>query len=87
VGPPATHSGTRLSVTLRPGGTAHVLLVVVDAHLLCAHPVKTTDLRVFPPGQTRAQAVPFASLGCPGKSVLNVDSIHPGTGIPGYSHQ
>ncbi len=85
VGLPATHSGGRVGVTLQPRGTAHVLLVVVDAFLLCGHPVHATDLRVFPPGQFHSQTVPLATFGCPGKSVLQVDSIHPGAGIPGFS--
>jgi hypothetical protein len=47
--------------------------------------VHASQLKVFPPGQFRAQIVAFSSLGCPGKSVLSVDSVHPGTGIHGFS--
>ena len=85
VGKPASHSGARLTVTLAPGGTAHVVLVVTQAGFICAHPVKAALLRVFPPGQTHAQLVPFSSGGCRGKSVLHVDALHPGAGIPGFS--
>ena len=85
VGKPATHSGAKLTVTLAPGATAHVVLRVTDAGILCAHPVKAEVLRVFPPGQFRAQRVPFPSEGCPGKSVMHVDAMHPGAGIPGFS--
>lgn len=85
VGLPATHSGGRLLVTLAPGGTTHFVLRVVDAGIVCAHPVNATVLRVFPPGQTHAQILGFPSQGCPGKSVLSVDSVHPGTGIPGFT--
>jgi Protein of unknown function (DUF4232) len=85
VGRPATHYGHRIALVLKPGGTAHVVLVVVDAFVICSHPVKATDLRVFPPGQFHSQNVPLATRACPGTSVLQVDSVHPGTGIPGFT--
>jgi hypothetical protein len=85
VGKPATHSGAKLTVTLAPGATAHVVLAVTNASLLCANPVKAVALRVFPPGQFHAQLVPFPSQGCPGKSVMHVDAMHPRAGIPGFS--
>ena len=85
VGLPASHSGTRLTVTLAPGGTAHVVLELTQAAFVCAHPVKTSVLRVFAPGQTHAQLVEFPSASCPGKSLLHVDALHPGAGIPGFS--
>jgi hypothetical protein len=85
VGNPATHSGAKQTVTLAPGSTAHVVLEVTNAGLICAHPVKATVLKVFPPGQFHAQLVGFPSEGCPGKSVLHVDAVHPRAGIPGFS--
>jgi hypothetical protein len=85
VGSPATHSGAKLTVTLAPGATAHVVLEVTNASLVCAHPVKAAVLRVFPPGQFHAQLVGFPSEGCPGKSVMHVDAMHPRAGIPGFS--
>lgn len=85
VGRPATTYGHRIGVTLRPGDTAHAVLVVINASVVCNHPVKATQIRVFPPGQFRAQSVPLSSLGCPGKSVLRIDSVHPGAGIPFFS--
>jgi hypothetical protein len=85
VGKAATHSGAKLTVTLAPGATAHVVLEVTNAGLLCAHPVKTTSLRVFPPGQFHAQLVGFPSHGCIGKSVMHVDAMHPRAGVPGFS--
>jgi uncharacterized protein DUF4232 len=87
VGRAASHYGRRLSVTLKPGGTTHMVLVVTDAFLLCTHPVRATDLRVFPPGQVHSQNVPLATRQCPGKSALAVDSVHPGTGIPGFTRR
>jgi hypothetical protein len=84
VGLPATHGGTKLTVTLAPGATAHVVLDVTDAANLC-NPVKTAVLRVFPPGQIHAQLLSFPSEGCPGKSVMHVDAMHPRAGIPFFS--
>jgi hypothetical protein len=86
VGHPATHSGHRIGVTLRPGATTHMVLVITDASLVCRHPVRATELRVFPPGQFHSQNVPLSTQQCIGKSVLSVDSVHPGTGIPGFTN-
>jgi uncharacterized protein DUF4232 len=85
VGLPATHSGSKATITLAPGATAHVVLEVTQAGLICAHPVNAVTLRVFPPNQFHAQLVPFPSQGCPGKSVMHVDAMHPRAGIPGFS--
>jgi hypothetical protein len=85
VGHAASHTGPRVSVTLKPGGTTHVVLVVTDASIVCRQPVKATDIRVFPPGQFHSQSVPLATRQCIGKSVLSVDSVHPGAGIPGFT--
>ena len=85
VGKPATHSGAKLTVSLVPGGTEHVVLEVTNASLVCANPVKAALLRVFPPGQFHAQLVGFPSQGCPGKSTMHVDAMHPAAGIPGFS--
>ena len=85
VGLPATHSGGRLLVVLAPGETAHVVLRVVDAGAVCTHPKNAVVLRIFAPGQTASEVLGFDSQGCPGKSVLHVDSVHPGVGIPGFT--
>lgn len=85
VGLAATHSGAKVSVTLTPGATAHFVLRVVDAGAVCAHPVNAVVLRVFGPGQFHAQLVGFDSGQCPGKSVMSVDAVHPGPGIPGFT--
>lgn len=87
VGHPASHTGPRVRVTLKPGGTTHMVLVVTDASIVCSHPVQATDIRVFPPGQFHSQNVPLATRQCIGKSVLSVDSVHPGAGIPGFSNR
>ena len=85
VGKPATHSGGRQLVKLAPGATAHVVLAYTQAGLVCSNPVNAVELKVFAPGQTHAQLVPLATQGCPGKSLLHVDSVHPRAGIPGFS--
>ena len=85
VGKPASHSGPRINVTLAPGATAHFVLAITDASAVCAHPVQATQMRVFPPGQFHSQSVPLRTLACLGKSVLQVDSVHPRAGILGFS--
>lgn len=83
VGLPATHSGAKQLITIGPGTTAHVLLTVTQGAFVCPNPVNATELRVFAPGQVSAKLVPLATTGCPGKSVLHVDAMHPRAGIPG----
>lgn len=85
VGKPASHSGARLLVTVKPGGTAHFVLTYHQAGAICLHPVAGAVLRVFPPGQVRSQLVDLALQQCPGKSIMSVDAVHPGTGIPFFS--
>jgi hypothetical protein len=85
IGLPASHYGSRVSVTLAPGATAHVVLVVVDASAVCSNPIPATQIKVYPPGQFHSQSVPLATQVCLGRSVLQVDSVQPRAGIPGYS--
>jgi hypothetical protein len=85
VGLPARHSGAKILVTLRPGGTAHFVLDVTDAGAVCRHPVNGSTLQVFPPGQTAPQLLQFPDQMCPHRSTMLVDAVHPGTGIPHFS--
>jgi uncharacterized protein DUF4232 len=85
VGKPARHTGTKITVTLAPGATAHFVVTVTDASLICAHPVRATQIRVFPPGQFHAQIVPLVTEQCVGRSVMSVDAVHSRAGIPGFS--
>src|SRR5258708_6089486 len=87
VGLSATHGGGRVTATLVPGGTAHFVLKVTNAGAVCGSPVNTSTLRVFAPGQTTAKLIGFPSQACLGHSLLFVDSVHNGTGIPGFSIQ
>jgi hypothetical protein len=73
------------TVTLRPGWTAHVALVITDAGAICK-PVPTNGLSVHPPGKTRAGHFGLTAFGaCPGKSTMRVDAIRRGVGIPAYT--
>ncbi len=85
VGLPASHSGSKILVTLRPGGTSHFVLAVTDAGAVCVHPLRGSTLRVFPPGQSVPQLLNFPAEMCPHRSTMHVDAIHPGTGIPFFS--
>lgn len=72
------------TVTLYPGQTAHVVLLITDAGALC-RPTPTNGLSVKPPGIPAARLFSFAGSACPGKSTLRVDAINPGVGIPYYT--
>jgi Protein of unknown function (DUF4232) len=85
VGQPASHSGIRHTVILRPGGTSHVVLAVGDAGAFCAHPVSAAQLRVFPPGQTHSQLVQLAVQVCRHRVTMRVLPVRPGTGIPFFT--
>jgi len=72
-------------VTLKPGGTAHFVLTYHEAGAACLHPRGGSVLRVFPPGQASSLLVGLALDQCTGKSIMSVDAVHPGAGIPFYS--
>jgi hypothetical protein len=81
VGLPAVWVGKPTIVTLQPGATAHAVLNVHDAGALCK-PQKTTYLNVIAPGLKTAWPDPFASFACPGKSVMGVNPVRAGVGVP-----
>jgi hypothetical protein len=85
VGLPASHSGSKSVVTIPVGGTAHVVLRVIDPGAVCSHPVSGQELKVFAPGQFKAETTPFAVSVCPHNVTLHVDAVHAGAGIPNYS--
>jgi hypothetical protein len=86
IGPSASHIGGRRLVVLRPGGTAHVILGIIDADNF-SHCGKTpAALKIFAPGQHAATVIPsFTFPACAHKRVLVVNAVHPGTGIPGFT--
>jgi hypothetical protein len=86
VGPPASRNGQHhATVTLAPGATAHAILRVVDAGAVCSSSVKAAGLKVFPPGATRSQPVPFSFSACAHRGVLVVGPVRAGVGIPGFT--
>ena len=87
IGPPAIARGRRQAVVLRPGATAHVVLGIVNAGALAGCQLrKGAFLKVIAPGQRTATFIPnFTFTACANQSVLRVDAVHPGTGIPGFT--
>jgi Domain of unknown function (DUF4232) len=86
VGPPASRNGQHHStVTLASGATAHAILRVVDAGAVCSPSVKAAGLKVFPPGATRSQPIPFSFSACAHRGVLVVGPVRAGVGIPGFT--
>jgi hypothetical protein len=73
------------TVTLTPGATAHALLKISDWGALCSTNVSADGLKVFPPGQTRSEPIPFQFGACARRTVLTVGPIRAGVGIPGYT--
>lgn len=69
IGLPAKRDTTGLVklITLAPGATGNAVVQIVDALNFPAatcSPAKSTDLRVYPPGQTAAVYLPDSSEGC-----------------------
>ena len=86
VGPAASRNGQSFgTVTLAPGVTAHAILRVVDWGALCSKEAPAAGLKVYPPGVTRSQPVPFSFGACASKGVLIVGPVRAGVGIPGYT--
>jgi hypothetical protein len=87
VGLPASRrSSSEPLVTLSPGGTTHVVLIVHDAGIVCpGQAVGGVQLRVFAPNQFNAEVTPFSVEVCKHKVNMDVDAVHPGAGIPGFS--
>lgn len=86
VGPAAGRSLARhATVTLASGATAHALLRVIDWGALCSTEVPAAGLKVFAPGLTRSEPVPFSFGACAHRGVLLVGPVRAGVGIPGYT--
>jgi hypothetical protein len=86
LGPAASRNGQHHgTVTLAPGATAHAILRVEDAGAVCAHPVTADALKVFPPGATGSQSIPFSFAACAHRGVLIVGPVRAGVGIPGFT--
>jgi hypothetical protein len=86
LGPGASRNGAHHgTVTLAPGATAHAILRVVDAGAVCSPTVNAVALKVFPPGATRADTVPFSFAACAHRGVLVTGPVRAGVGIPGFT--
>ena len=85
IGQPAIASGKKQVIVLKPGGTAHVVLGIVEAGNIAGCKMRPgAFLKIFAPGQKAATTIPnFTFTACANKSVLRVDAVHAGTGIPG----
>jgi len=86
------HSHPSTLVTLRPGGTGHVLLTITDVGNFPAatcKPVTADSLRVFAPGAFTSLDMPFQgsfrACSLSGPRYLHVTALISGTGIPGFS--
>ena len=86
------HSRPSSLVTLRPGGTSHVILQITDVgnypSAVCK-PVTAQVLRVYAPGAYSSINMPFQGSfrACSrrGPVYLHVTAVIPGAGIPGYT--
>ncbi len=87
IGPPATANGRTHRIVLKPGGTAHVILGIIEAgNIPACKPRRDAFLRIVAPGQRAATFIPnFTFTACSNKSVLRVDAVHAGTGVPGFT--
>jgi serine/threonine protein kinase len=73
-------------VTLAPGGTANAQVEVVDAgNYPSCSPAATTDLQIYPPGQTKQMYLSFATTGCRSAQVhlLMIGPVQRGEGTGG----
>lgn len=90
IGKPASYQGVASTVTLAPGATAHVVLGVEDTGAVCGSlGVKSTGLRVVPPGESLPsppgetdEVENFPLVVCPNQPSMHVLAVHAGTGIP-----
>jgi hypothetical protein len=86
IGPAAGRNGQHhATVTLSPGATAHAILRVLDRGAVCSNEVVARALKVFAPGATGSQSVPFSFGACAHRGVLIVGPVRAGVGIPGFT--
>jgi hypothetical protein len=84
------HSRPSRLITLRPGGTSHVILQITDVGVYsptACKPVRAQDLRVYAPGDFSSIELPFqGGFGAcirRGPVYLHVTPVIAGAGIPG----
>jgi hypothetical protein len=67
LGSAASRGGTRHTVTLTNGATAHAVLGIRDVFAFPpsqCRPVTAAGLRVYPPNQTRSRVAPYPFIAC-----------------------
>jgi hypothetical protein len=82
------HGDVSRTVTLRRGGTAHVVLRIVNTGALSGcHPAAAVELKIYPPNDLASVSVPFSFTACQnhGPVFLYIRTTMRGTGIPGFS--
>lgn len=52
---------------------------------LCSKEVPADGLKVYAPGETRAEPIPFSFGACAHRGVLIVGPVKGGVGVPGYT--
>jgi hypothetical protein len=87
VGFAAIRIGRKHLVALRPGQTAHAILGIVEAGIISGcHTRNGASLKVFAPNQRGFTIIPaFTFTACSNRSVLRIQSVHFGVGIPGFT--
>jgi hypothetical protein len=80
-----------LTVTLRPGQTAHAVLQIAEVGNFpraACRPATAYTLRVYAPGDLASMRIPFSFRACrrSGPVYLHVSTTISGTGIPGYGN-
>jgi hypothetical protein len=89
IGAPSTKLslGSHGAVTLSPGATAHAILGIHDAGAVCGKGVSAVGLKVYAPGQSQGTVIsPFPFTTCKSGTMLVVEPIHAGVGVPGYTN-
>lgn len=84
------HADPTRRVTLAPGATAHVQLLITDVGNFPAsacHPANASELRIYPPNVYGSIEIPFSFRACGkrGPIFLTVTTAVRGAGIPGFS--
>ena len=85
IGGAAHHVGSRFSIVLVPGATAHAALTIRAAgNVAGCNKRPGARLRVFAPNQSAHTIINgFVFTACSNRTTLTVTSVRAGTGIPG----
>jgi uncharacterized protein DUF4232 len=82
----ASHFGSRRTVVLQPGATAHAMLIISDIQVTPACGMVTAHgLRVTPPGGGAAPIDGFSFPTCKKIRIMSVGAVRAHTGIPAFT--